>query len=119
MSVAVTLTNKYDDGASPPAAAVVVPSLDLNLGTVLFRANGVFEERWHPDPRRLEAVLARAIRPVRWDPAGQSLEVRVAAVGHSDGKLVRIPLGTNNDPHAAAAGLPVVDRATKERVETR
>ena len=70
----------------------VLPSIDINEGTVLLIVRRELLRRWHHEPRRLEAALSRAVGPVLWDQSAEALWVAIACSGYRLGKQARIPL---------------------------
>lgn len=74
------------------SAIPVVPAIDITTGVVTLSLGDGRVRRWHPAPRTLWELLARAVAPARWDPATELLWVCVAAAGYRGGKAVSVSL---------------------------
>lgn len=63
----------------------VLPSLEVNLGTVAFCSNGRWHSFWVAEPAALLTALANPVRPSHWNPAEATLTVTVAQTGEREG----------------------------------
>ncbi|XAS68281.1 hypothetical protein V3C33_02855 [Micrococcaceae bacterium Sec5.7] len=74
--------------AAPPPPRpyfLVIPGVDVTLGTVTFVVNDRLERHWFHEPRLIARALSQAVRPARWFPETQVLTLTVAATGHRAG----------------------------------
>jgi len=64
---------------------VVIPAVDLHLGTVTIMAKQGTERFRHENPGSIAHALAQAVQPTRWCGLSRTLTVTVAAAGRSQG----------------------------------
>ncbi|TLM85367.1 hypothetical protein FDW83_02985 [Pseudarthrobacter sp. NamE2] len=78
----------------------VIPSVDTDIGLVIFVFQHEAHHRWCSDPRLLVSLLAKSVGPVLWNDNSANLRISVAASGHRHGKVVEIPLFMNQQVNA-------------------
>ncbi|MGR0158698.1 hypothetical protein [Paenarthrobacter nitroguajacolicus] len=76
---------------------VVIPAVDLFVGTVTITSDTRARAFGHPEPWLIAQALAQAVRPTRWCEASRTLTVTVAAVGQRRGAQQHYEL-TGDDP---------------------
>lgn len=86
-SATKSATQSATQPAPPPPRpyVLVIPGVDINLGTVAFVVNDRLERHWFHEPRLIARALSQAVRPARWFPETQVLTLTVAATGHRAG----------------------------------
>lgn len=63
----------------------VLPTVEVNLGTVAFALHGQWLSFWVTDPAALLSALANPVGSSRWNPVDATLTVAVAQTGHRAG----------------------------------
>ncbi len=71
---------------------VVLPAVEVNLGTVAFLHDGEWRSFWVAEPAALLSALANPVQPSRWHPEQSTLTVTVARTGCRAGEERVFPL---------------------------
>ncbi|VXC10028.1 conserved hypothetical protein [Arthrobacter sp. 9V] len=80
---------------------MVIPAVDLFLGTVTIMGKAGTRHFAYPQPQLIAEALAQAVRPTRWCEVSKTLTVTVAAVGKREGAQRHFALnGAHPDKHA-------------------